>query len=155
MKIAVTWTLCIFSSLVNVQIKESRSSNTMLFSRKSHWQTLSHNVVSNTPRVGFKLTTIVVIGTNCIGSCKSNYHTITTTTAPSTLGVAQSSIGYTFIIIGWPCGEKGHYANKCTKGHLAFLSSSNHWSKIKKGHFRCNMTNHQLEFNTRCYCILF
>ena len=24
------------------------------------------------------------------------------------------------------CGEKGHYANKCTKGHLAFLSSSNH-----------------------------
>lgn len=20
------------------------------------------------------------------------------------------------------CGEKGHYANKCTKGHLAFLS---------------------------------
>jgi len=21
------------------------------------------------------------------------------------------------------CGEKGHYANKCTKGHLAFLSN--------------------------------
>ena len=31
---------------------------------------------------GFKLTTSVVIGTDCIGSCKSNYHTITTTTAP-------------------------------------------------------------------------
>ena len=30
----------------------------------------------------FKLTTSVVIGTDCIGSCKSNYHTITTTTAP-------------------------------------------------------------------------
>ena len=22
------------------------------------------------------------------------------------------------------CGEKGHYANKCPKGHLAFLSSA-------------------------------
>ena len=29
----------------------------------------------------FELTTSVVIGTNCIGSCKSNYHTITATTA--------------------------------------------------------------------------
>ena len=27
-------------------------------------------------------TTSVVIGTDCIGSCKSNYHTITATTAP-------------------------------------------------------------------------
>ena len=31
---------------------------------------------------GFELTTLVVIGTDCIGSFKSNYHTITTTTAP-------------------------------------------------------------------------
>jgi hypothetical protein len=31
---------------------------------------------------GFELTTLVVIGTDCIGSCKSNYHTITTMTAP-------------------------------------------------------------------------
>ena len=29
----------------------------------------------------FELTTSVVIGTDCIGSCKSNYHTITATTA--------------------------------------------------------------------------
>ena len=34
------------------------------------------------PWVGFKLTTLVVIGTDCIGSYKSNYHMITTTTAP-------------------------------------------------------------------------
>jgi hypothetical protein len=33
------------------------------------------------PRVGFKLTTLVVIGSCCICSCKFNYHTITTTTA--------------------------------------------------------------------------
>ena len=31
---------------------------------------------------GFETTTLVVIGTDCIGSSKSNYHTITTTTAP-------------------------------------------------------------------------
>ena len=30
----------------------------------------------------FELTTLVVIGTHCIGSYKSNYHTIMTTTAP-------------------------------------------------------------------------
>ena len=30
----------------------------------------------------FELTTSVVMGTNCIGSCLSNYHTITTTMAP-------------------------------------------------------------------------
>jgi len=30
----------------------------------------------------FELTTSVVIGTDCIGSCKSNYDTITDTTVP-------------------------------------------------------------------------
>jgi phosphoribosylaminoimidazole (AIR) synthetase len=32
--------------------------------------------------VGFQLTTLVVIGTDCIGSYKSNNHTVTATTAP-------------------------------------------------------------------------
>ena len=31
--------------------------------------------------MGFEHTTLVVKGTDCIGSCKSNYHAITTTTA--------------------------------------------------------------------------
>jgi hypothetical protein len=31
-----------------------------------------------------ELTTLVVIGTDCTGSCKSNYHTTTTMTAPIT-----------------------------------------------------------------------
>ena len=39
----------------------------------SHWQTLSHNVVSSTPRL---------IGIDCTGSCNTNYHLITSTTAP-------------------------------------------------------------------------
>jgi hypothetical protein len=30
----------------------------------------------------FELTTLVVIGTDCKGSCKSNFHTITATTHP-------------------------------------------------------------------------
>ena len=48
----------------------------------SHWQTLSHNVVSSTPRLsGLVLTTLMVIGIDCTGRYKSNYHTITTTTA--------------------------------------------------------------------------
>ena len=48
----------------------------------THWQTLSHNVVSSTYRLsaGFELTTLMAIGTDCMGSCKSNYHTVTTTT---------------------------------------------------------------------------
>jgi len=34
------------------------------------------------PLAGFELSTIVIIGTDCKGSCKSNYHSSTTTTAP-------------------------------------------------------------------------
>jgi hypothetical protein len=34
------------------------------------------------PCTGFERTTLVVIGTDCRGSCKSNYHMITTMTAP-------------------------------------------------------------------------
>ena len=44
---------------------------------------------------GFKLATLVVIGTDCIGSCKSNYHTITITTLPHedvNLNIWQTSI---------------------------------------------------------------
>jgi hypothetical protein len=47
---------------------------------------LSHNVVSSTPRheQDFELTTLVVMGTDCTGSCKSNYHMTMATTAPYT-----------------------------------------------------------------------
>jgi hypothetical protein len=34
------------------------------------------------PWTGLELTTLVVIGTDCTGSCKSNYNTIMTMTAP-------------------------------------------------------------------------
>jgi hypothetical protein len=51
----------------------------------SHWQPLSHTVVSNRVHLamnGVQLTTSVVIGTDCTCSCKSNYLTITTTVTP-------------------------------------------------------------------------
>jgi hypothetical protein len=50
----------------------------------SHWQTLSHNVVSSTPRLSGVRThkaLIAQVVVNPTGSCKSNYHTITTKTA--------------------------------------------------------------------------
>jgi hypothetical protein len=43
---------------------------------------LYHIMLYTSPWSRFKLTTSVVIGTDCIGSCKSNYHTITTTVVP-------------------------------------------------------------------------
>ena len=45
-------------------------------------QTLSHNVVSSTP-CPEQYSTLVVIGTDCIGSCKSNYRMIMITNSPS------------------------------------------------------------------------
>jgi hypothetical protein len=38
---------------------------------------LYHIMLYHSPWSRFKLTTSVVIGTDCTGSCKSNYHTIT------------------------------------------------------------------------------
>ena len=43
---------------------------------------LSHIMLYISVWSRFELTTSVVIGTDCRGSCKSNYHMITTTTAP-------------------------------------------------------------------------
>jgi hypothetical protein len=42
---------------------------------------LYHIMLYTSPWSKFELTTSVVIGTDCIGSCRSNYHTITATTA--------------------------------------------------------------------------
>jgi hypothetical protein len=43
---------------------------------------LYYIMLYSSPWSKFELTTSVMIGTDCIGSCKSTYHTITTTTAP-------------------------------------------------------------------------
>jgi hypothetical protein len=45
---------------------------------------LYHIMLCTSPWSRFELTTSVVIGTDCICSCKPNYHTITATTVPGT-----------------------------------------------------------------------
>ena len=53
----------------------------------SHWQTL---VQYTPPWSWFEPTPSVVIDTDCIGNHKSNYHMITTTTAPKTKGTRKN-----------------------------------------------------------------
>ena len=50
--------------------------------------------------VKFDLTTLVVIGTDCIGSYKSNYHTITTMTAPQQ-ATHNYHFGFTHPYVSW------------------------------------------------------
>ena len=48
---------------------------------------------------GFELTTLVVIVTDCIGSYKFNYRTITTTTAPSMSVYINTKYMYSISIV--------------------------------------------------------
>jgi len=43
---------------------------------------LYHIMLYTSPGSRFELITSVVLGTDCIGSCKSDYRTITATTTP-------------------------------------------------------------------------
>jgi hypothetical protein len=64
-------------------VEESGVPGENLWPAAIHWQTLSHNVVSSTPDLsGIRTHMLVVIGTDYIGSCKSNYDTITNMTVP-------------------------------------------------------------------------
>jgi hypothetical protein len=60
-------------------VEETGVSGENLWPAASHRQTLSHNVVS--PEWDSNSQPLVVIGTDCICSGKSNYHMITTMTA--------------------------------------------------------------------------
>ena len=57
-------------------VEESGGPRENLQPVSSHWQTY-HMLLYTSPWSKFELTTSVVIGTDCICSCKSNYHTIT------------------------------------------------------------------------------
>jgi hypothetical protein len=93
-KVPVAW-LCLFVCLMvfnatfnNISVISWRS---VLFveetggPRENHWHVAGHIMLYTSPWSRFELTTSVVIATDCIGSCKSNYHTITATTAPNVL----------------------------------------------------------------------
>jgi hypothetical protein len=107
----------------------------------SHWRTLSHNVVSSTPRLRkLELTLLVVIGTDCIGSCKSNYHMITCvlfwffiffpgfpTCQEETNIATRTSISKSWICLVW-CGVIFCYAIGTLKQRRnLFMSSHVRW----------------------------
>ena len=75
--LAISWRSVLLVEVTGVPVENQRPV-------AIHWQTLSHNFVSNTPRHerGSKPTTLLVIDTDGIGSYESIYHTITTTTSP-------------------------------------------------------------------------
>ena len=53
----------------------------------THWQTLSYNVSSAPRHEHDPNSQLLVISTDCLGSCKSNYHTIMTTKTPEQIRV--------------------------------------------------------------------
>ena len=70
----------------------------------SHWQ-IYHMMLYRVhlPWAGFEHIMLVVIDTDCIGSCKSNYmyHMITTTAAPSLIRMKWSFITVLLYIISY------------------------------------------------------
>ena len=55
---------------------------------------LDHIIDYTSPWARCEITTLVVIGTDCTGSCKPNYHTTTTTTAPEIFIIVIYSYGH-------------------------------------------------------------
>ena len=80
----------------------------------SHWQ-IYHIMLYTLPWSRCELTTSMVKGTDCIGSCKSIYHTIT----------AMMAHIYTYIYI-FELTERGWPQTNCLKKELAL-----HWMKLK------------------------
>jgi hypothetical protein len=69
------------------------------------WQVTDklYQIMYTSPWSRFKLTTSVVIGTDCTGSCKFNYHSITTKTAPNVESRRSyiSVLGYRICLFMW------------------------------------------------------
>ena len=86
----------------------------------NHWQTISQvHLAMN----GIRLTTLVVIDTDCIGSCYSNYQTITTTTASS----LPLMIGNRVIVLHVIYSDLG--TAKLVIIHAAFVTDYSHIKK--------------------------
>jgi hypothetical protein len=69
-----------FNNISVILVEETRKRRKLLTCHKSLTNPY-HIMLYISPWSRFELTTSVVIDTDCIGSCKSNYHTITATTA--------------------------------------------------------------------------
>jgi hypothetical protein len=92
---------------------------------------------------GFKLTTLVVISTVCIGSCKSNYHTITTKTAEFQI------LTFLFFIQFWCSFLQNNHLNRLLMDHKNILSFCfENASKSRKIQKICIFVRHIHVFNT-------
>jgi hypothetical protein len=82
---ATVYTISVISWQSVVLVEETGVSGENHRPAASHWQT-DHIMLYqlHLAWAGFELTKLVVIGTDCVGTCsyKSNYHTIMTTMAP-------------------------------------------------------------------------
>ena len=70
---------------------------------ENHWTAARHKQIYyiscieyTSPWVGLELTTLVLIGTDCTGKCKSNYSTIMTMTTPAINGTLRTYINRPF-----------------------------------------------------------
>ena len=71
-----------------------------------------HIILYTSPWSRFELTTSMVIGTDCICSCKSNYHTIMATIAPHTKDECLDNVRLT------PFAVLSIWSQICLCGHL-------------------------------------
>ena len=76
---------------------------------------------------GFKLATLVVIDTDCTGSCKSNYHTITTTFIINNITNIQS-IYFLKLFGGMEC--KGPLVRNCKYSSPPVQEKSHRWCNV-------------------------
>jgi hypothetical protein len=86
---------------------------------------LYHIMLYTSPCAGVEPTTSVVIGTNCIGSCKSNYHMITATpitevtyfiwTVISTFSFCVCEMYPILLLVIWTRQSIEHYKMKTNK----------------------------------------
>jgi hypothetical protein len=78
---------------------------------------LYHIMLYTSPWSGFELTRSVVIGTDCIGSCKSKYHMITAMTVPWPFGTL-----FMLIILKDSCWFFLNYHSSLLKIHLSNIN---------------------------------
>ena len=69
---------------------------------------------------GMRLTTLVVIGTDCIGSCKSNYHEIITKIEGEALQEDKYCIRYNYL--HWNTIITSKYKFYCNNTYFIFFS---------------------------------
>jgi hypothetical protein len=94
--------------------------------------------------MGFELTTLVVIDTDCTSSCKSNYHTITTTT--EWYGRNPNE----FVLYCTSCAIIFYFQ---TSSNLAVSSAKGSYNKEKQSNIKyAAWAAHQLKERYQVYC---